>query len=79
MAVHLPTTKSQTLSLLLAENSSMRQQCEEYRRAVNCLSAQVDDLTKLVLRSELQAQQREESWLKQLQTLQKALPDGLNN
>ena len=79
MAVHLPTTKSQTLSLLLAETSSMRQQCEEYRRAVNRLSAQVEDLTKLVLRNELQAQQREESWLKQLNDLQTTLPDGLNN
>jgi len=79
MAMHLPTTKSQTLSLLLAEISSMRQQCEEYRRAVNLLDAQVNDLAKLVIRNDQQSQQREETLLAQLNKLQKALPDGLSD
>jgi len=77
MALHLPTTKSQTLSLLLAEISAMRNQCEDYRQAVDRLSSQVNDLAELVTLTEQQAQQREESLLAQLSKLQEALPDGL--
>jgi len=79
MALHLPTTKSQTLSLLLAEISAMRNQCEDYRQAVDHLSSQVNDLAELVTLTEQQAQQREESLLAQLSKLQEALPDGLND
>jgi hypothetical protein len=57
----------------------MRQQCEGYRRAVNLLNAQVNDLTELVIRNDQQTQQREETLLAQLNKLQKALPDGLGD
>ena len=79
MAMQLPTTKSQILSLLLAEVSSMRQQCEEYRKATNLLNAQVNDLTQRMILNDQQTQQREEALLAQLNELQKALPDGLDD
>ena len=77
MALHLPTTKSQTLSLLLAEISTMRNQCEEYRQAVDHLSSQVNDLAELVILKDQEAKQREEALLAQLSELQEELPDGL--
>jgi len=78
MALHLPTTKSQTLSLLLAEISAMRNQCEDYRQAVDHLSSQVNDLAELVILKDQEAKQREEALLAQLNELQEALPDGLD-
>ena len=57
----------------------MRRECDGYRNAADLLSTQVSNLAELVILTAQQAQQREEALLKQLLTLQKALPDGLND